>query len=65
MVVVHETKRRFVAVTSDAVAPRGYFVIRARDLDEAIAIAKDCPQLRHGGCVVLRPIDPSGSSGGG
>jgi hypothetical protein len=44
-------------VASDEVAPRGYFVIRARDLDEAIAIAKDCPHLKHGGRISLRPID--------
>jgi hypothetical protein len=44
-------------VTSDEAAPRGYFVIRAHDLDEAIAIAKDCPHLKHGGRISLRPID--------
>lgn len=45
------------AVTSEETAPRGYFVIRARDLDEAIAIARDCPHLKHGGRISLRPID--------
>jgi hypothetical protein len=44
-------------VTSEESAPRGYFVIRARDLDEAIAIARECPHLKHGGQVSLRPID--------
>jgi hypothetical protein len=38
-------------------APRGYFVIRARDLAKAIAIARDCPHLKHGGWIALRPID--------
>jgi hypothetical protein len=44
-------------VTSNEAAPRGYFVIRARDLDEAIAVAKECPHLKHGGRISLRPID--------
>lgn len=44
-------------VTSDEAAPRGYFVIRARDLAEATAIAKECPHLKHGGRISLRPID--------
>jgi hypothetical protein len=45
------------SVTSEEAAPRGYFVIRARDLVEAIAIAQDCPHLKHGGRISLRPID--------
>jgi hypothetical protein len=45
------------AITLDERAPRGYFVIRARNLDEAIAIARDCPHLKHGGRISLRPID--------
>jgi len=36
----------------------GYFLVAAASLDEALAIARDCPHLRHGGRVVLRPIDP-------
>ncbi len=45
------------SVALEEAAPRGYFVIRARDLDEAIAIAQDCPHLKHGGRISLRPID--------
>jgi hypothetical protein len=44
-------------VLGSDVAPRGYFVIRARDLDQALAIAKDCPHVKHGGRISLRPID--------
>ncbi|MFN8061115.1 MAG: hypothetical protein U0Q12_18290 [Vicinamibacterales bacterium] len=36
--------------------PRGYFVIAARDLNEASRIASTCPHLRHGGRVVVRPV---------
>src|SRR5262245_29518627 len=34
--------------------PRGFFVIRARDLDAARQIASSCPHLRYGGRIVLR-----------
>jgi hypothetical protein len=37
-------------------AVRGFFVIVAKDDAEALAIAGDCPHLRHGGRVVLRRI---------
>ncbi|MGH7629989.1 MAG: YciI family protein, partial [Gemmatimonadales bacterium] len=39
--------------------PTGYFVIAARDHDEALAIARTCPHLRHGGIVSVRPIEPT------
>lgn len=42
------------AVSSE---PSGFFVIRAESVDAAVAIARDCPHLRHGGTVVVRPID--------
>ena len=34
----------------------GYFVIGARSLDEAIAVTRGCPHLRHGGTVEVRKI---------
>jgi hypothetical protein len=42
-------------------APRvsGFFLIRAGSLDEAEAIARDCPHLRHGGRVLVRDVDPT------
>lgn len=36
----------------------GYFVIAAPNLDAAVAIARTCPHLKHGGTVVIRLIDP-------
>jgi len=36
--------------------PRGFFVVVAPDAAGAAAIAADCPHLRHGGRVVVRPI---------
>jgi hypothetical protein len=39
--------------------PAGFFVIAARDRDEALAIARTCPHLRHGGTVSVRPIEPT------
>jgi hypothetical protein len=35
---------------------RGYFVIAARDLADATAIAGSCPHLRHGGTIIVREI---------
>ena len=37
----------------------GFFVIRARDMDTAVAIAKTCPALLHGETVVVREASHS------
>jgi hypothetical protein len=37
----------------------GYFVIAAPDLDAALAIARTCPHLKHGGTIVIRSIEPT------
>lgn len=37
----------------------GFFLIRAADYDEAVAIAADCPHLRYGGRVEVRRIEPT------
>jgi len=42
---------------SPAPGPQGYFLIRARDMAEAEAIAQDCPHLRHGGRVSVQAVD--------
>ena len=34
----------------------GFFVIRAKDLDDAVAIARGCPMLDGEGSVEIRPI---------
>lgn len=34
----------------------GYFVIAAMDYEAAVAIARTCPHLKHGGSIVVRPI---------
>ncbi len=34
----------------------GYFLITARDLDEATAIARRCPNLEYGMSVEVRPV---------
>jgi hypothetical protein len=39
----------------------GYFVITAPDVSAALAIARTCPHLAHGGSIILRPIDPTSS----
>lgn len=37
----------------------GFFLLTTDDLDEALAVARSCPHLRHGGEVLLRPIEPT------
>jgi hypothetical protein len=36
--------------------PTGYFVVRAASWDDAMAIAGDCPHLRHGGVVAVLAV---------
>jgi|SRR5579862_9084249 len=36
---------------------RRYFVVSARDLNEAVALARTCPHLKYGGKIEVRPID--------
>lgn len=41
----------------DAEHVGGYFLIQARDYEEAVQIARSCPHLKYGGVVELRQID--------
>jgi hypothetical protein len=34
----------------------GYFLLQAKDHDEAVAIAKECPTLKYGVTVEVRPV---------
>jgi hypothetical protein len=34
----------------------GYFLLQVRDMDEAVAIAKQCPTLEYGARVEVRPV---------
>lgn len=38
----------------------GYYLITARDLNEASEIARHCPVLTHGGMVEVREVIPHG-----
>ncbi len=46
-------------VTSNAGVMSGFFVIGASSEAEALAIAKTCPHLRHGGRIAVRPVIPT------
>jgi hypothetical protein len=37
-------------------AIRGYFLLRVNTLDEAIAIAQECPGLAYGVKIEVRPV---------
>lgn len=45
--------------SSDEGVMAGFFIIHAADADEALAIARTCPHLRHGGRIALRPVIPT------
>lgn len=47
------------AESKDLVA--GFIVVEARDLDEAVQLAKACPMLEGSGSVEIRPIMPMSS----
>jgi hypothetical protein len=34
----------------------GFIVVEARDLDEAVTLAKDCPMVAGGGSAEVRPV---------
>jgi len=34
----------------------GYFLLQVKNLDEAVAIAKECPGLAYGAVVEVRPV---------
>jgi hypothetical protein len=34
----------------------GYFIINAKDLNEAVSISKDCPDFEHGCSVQVRQV---------
>jgi hypothetical protein len=37
----------------------GFIVVEARDLDEAVELAKSCPIVRGGGAIEIRPVGRS------
>ena len=45
--------------SSDLGALSGFFISRAENAAAAMAVARDCPHLRHGGRVLLKPIFPT------
>jgi len=42
--------------SSGAVA--GYFVFEAKNLEDAVAIARSCPHVKHGGLITVRAVAP-------
>jgi hypothetical protein len=41
----------------------GFMVIEARDLEQAVELAKGCPMAQGGGSVEIRPVGMSPSDG--
>jgi hypothetical protein len=44
---------------TETVDLRGFFLISAASLDDAVGVAQRCPHVRRGGRVVVRPIEPT------
>jgi hypothetical protein len=42
---------------SNLAAATGFFVLRARNVEEALAIARSCPHLAYGGEISVRPVE--------
>jgi hypothetical protein len=42
--------------TESKEAVGGYFLIRAKDLNEAVELSRDCPVFANGGEIEVRPI---------
>ena len=36
----------------------GYFVFGAKSLEDAVAIARSCPHVKHGGRITVRAVAP-------
>jgi hypothetical protein len=53
------SQRWTIGADASGPAPTGFFVVAARDESEALAIARTCPHLRHGGTISVRPIVPT------
>lgn len=49
------------AESKEAIA--GYFLLQVDDLNEAVAIAKECPALEYGLNVEVRPVAPECPTG--
>jgi len=47
------------ATVASEPGPQGFFLIRARNAEEAETIARDCPHLRHGGRIGVQAVDPT------
>jgi hypothetical protein len=52
-----ETVLRTAAEAHRAAPLSGFFLLTTGDPEEALTIARSCPHLRHGGEVLLRPIE--------
>ena len=39
----------------------GYYVIEADSYDQAMDLARDCPQLEYGGTIEVREVDDMGA----
>jgi hypothetical protein len=49
--------RRLGAAAPSGAPLGGYFIVSARDWDAAMAVARSCPHLRHGGTIEVRQIE--------
>jgi hypothetical protein len=54
--------RELGATGGSAAPPKGFFVVRAADLDAAVEVARTSPHLAYGGAITVRPVAPPAPS---
>jgi hypothetical protein len=54
---LNETTRTIGAALPEGAPVRGFFLVSATNLEEAVALARSCPHVRRGGQIIVRPVD--------
>jgi hypothetical protein len=56
---LNETTRTIGAPLPESAPVRGFFLVSAANLEQALALARSCPHARRGGQIIVRPVDPT------
>jgi hypothetical protein len=56
---LNETTQTIGAPLPEGAPVRGFFLVSAANLEQALALARSCPHVRRGGQIIVRPVDPT------
>jgi hypothetical protein len=56
---LNEATRTIGAPLPEGAPVRGFFLVSAANLEQALALARSCPHVRRGGQIIVRPVDPT------